>query len=145
MKERPIIEPESLKNFYANCEAMGFQFVIHQNRYRNVPLSCIEKIVLKVDGKEIPQHMIHFCIGYKKLLPHEVADDYTDYWAFQTPVTIEVDQIGGLAYGQHEINLLMLAKSAYISSPFYVTDVENQPHTYPTGNIGATDTLWVMS
>ena len=146
MKTRPIIDPDSLFNLYANGYAVGFKFKIFQNRYRNVPLSCIEKIVLKVDDVEIPSNMIHFCLGYKKLLPHEVADDYTDYWAFQDPVYIEVDQMGGLEYGYaHKIELFMLAKSAYISSPFYVTDVENQPHTYPTSNIGATDSLWVQA
>ncbi|MBR2782500.1 MAG: hypothetical protein IKE00_04100 [Oscillospiraceae bacterium] len=145
MRSRPIIEPESLYNLYANGNKVGFKFQVHQNRYRNVPLSCIEKITLKVDGKEIPSNMIHFCLGYKKLLPHEVADDYTDYWAFQDTVTIEVDQLGGLEYGEHEIDLYMLGKSAYISRPFYVTDVVNQPHTYPTGNIGEKATLWVMA
>ena len=145
MTQRPIIAPESLFNFYAHGYPMGFRFAVHQNRYRNVPLSCIEKIVLKVDGKEIPSNMIHFCLGYKKYLPQEVADAYTDYWAFQDPAIIEVDQIGGLEYGEHEIELFMLAKSAYIGSPFYVTDVVNQPHTYPTSNIGATAKMWVMA
>ncbi len=49
MQTRPIIDPDSLFNLYANGYAVGFKFKIHQNRYRNVPLSCIEKIVLKVD------------------------------------------------------------------------------------------------
>lgn len=145
MKTRPIIEPESLFNIYANGHVVGYKFLINQNRYRNVPLSCIEKIVLTVDGEKVEPKYIHFCLGHKKLLPHEVSDAYTDYWAFQDQVTIEVDKLGGLSDGEHEINLYMLGKSAYISAPFYVTDVENQPHTYTTSNIGEIASLWLMA
>lgn len=145
MTQRPVIAPESLFNFYANGYPMGYRFKIYLGGYRNKPLSCIEKIVLKVDGEVVPSNMIHFCLGFKKYLPHEVSEATTDYWAVQDPAYIEVDQIGGLEYGEHEIELYMLAKSAYIGSPFYVTDVENQPHTYATSNIGGSAKMWVMA
>ena len=145
MTQRPVIAPESLFNLYANGNAVGFRFKIYLGGYRNKPLSCIEKLELRIDDKPLPANMIHFCLGFKKYLPHEVSDAYTDYWAVQDPAYIEVDQLGGLEYGEHKVELYMLAKSAYIGSPFYVTDVENQPHTYATSNIGGTAMMWVMA
>ena len=145
MTEKKFFVPESLHNFYANGYPVGFQFQITLAGYRNKPLSCIEKFVVKVDDVEIPANMIHFCLGFKKYLPHEISDAYTDYWAPQDPATVEIDQLGGLPFGEHKIEVYMLAKSAYIGSPFYVTDVKNQPHTYNVSNMGKAEMMWVMS
>lgn len=93
---RKILKPDSLENFYAWGEAMGFRFQMYQNRYRNVPLSCIEKFDLKIDGTKIDNLYVHFCINGKKFQPKEMRDMYNEYWAMQEAATIEVDQIGGL-------------------------------------------------
>ncbi len=141
---RPIFKQGSLENFYAWGEPMGFRFQIFQNRYRNVPLSCIEKFELSVDGRKLDNLYVHFCLNGKKFQPKELRDMYNEYWAMQDAATIEVDQMGGLTEGEHEIEVYMTGRSAYIPCPFYVTDPENQPHTYRTSNIGGTDRLLLM-
>jgi hypothetical protein len=141
---RPIIKDASLENFYAWGEPMGYRFQIYQNRYRNVPLSCIEKFVLTVDGEEVPNIYVHFCLNGKKFMPKEIKDMYNEYWAMQDAATIEVDKIGGLSEGEHDIKVYMVGRSAYIPCPFYVTDPDHQPHTYRTGDIGGSARLALM-
>lgn len=138
---RDVIDRFSLSNFYAWDEAMGFSFKVYYNRYRNVPLSCIEKLELAVDGKPIDPLYIHFCVNGKKFRPGELMDMYNEYWAMQEAAAIEVDQMGGLSGGEHEIKLYILGRVPYISVPFYVTDPETQPHTYRVSDFGETAVL----
>lgn len=138
---RDIIDRYSLQNFYAWNEAMGFSFKVHYNRYRNVPLSCIEKLEVYVDGEKIDPLYVHFCINGKKIQPHELPDMYNEYWAMQDAAVIEVDQMGGLCEGDHEIRLYILGRVPYISVPFYVTDPKTQPHTYRVSDFGETAML----
>ncbi len=123
---------------------MGFRFSMHQNRYRNVPLSCIEKLEVFVDGEKLDNLYVHFCLNGKKFQPKEIRDMYNEYWAMQDEAVIEVDQMGGLSEGEHEVEVYMVGRSAYIPAPFYVTDPDNQPHTYRTSNIGGKAVLRLM-
>ena len=141
---RPFINPDSLENFYAFSEPMGFRFEINNNRYRNQPLSTVEKFVLKVDGKVIDPCLITFCLNGKKFAVWDLPKLEYEYWALQTPAVIEVDQIGGLSEGQHEIDVDLQMHVGYICSPFYITDVENQVHMYPANQFGETRTLWLQ-
>ena len=138
---REVIDKNSLQNFYVWGEAMGFTFKMYYNRYRNVPLSCIEKFEVYVDGEQMDPLLVHLCINGKKFLPSDLPDMYNEYWAMQVPATVEVDKMGGLAAGEHEIRVYMLARAPYISVPFYVTDPETQPHTYRTSDFGGSGTL----
>ncbi len=142
--KRPLFQPDSLQNIYANGKAVGYKFTIYHNNYRNRALSCFEKFVLKVDGKRVDDCMIHFCVNGKKLLPTELPMLMCEYWGIRTPATIEVDQLGGLEYGQHEIDLVMMTKSGYIEAPLCVVDAENEPHMYFTSNAGGKETLWLF-
>ena len=144
MYKRPVIEPESLKNFYANGKAVGYSFKVNQNRYRNKPVSCLEKFVLKVDGEVVDPVMIHFCLNEKKFMISELPDLYCEYWGMRTPAVIEVDQLGGLSYGQHEISLELLSRDAYMELPLCCTD-DSQPHMYPSADIGETATVWLIA
>lgn len=141
---RPFIDDASLENFYAWGEPMGFSFRIYNNRYRNIPVSCFEKLKITVDGEEMPDIMVHFCVNGKKFLATEIKDMYNEYWAMQDPATIEVDKIGGLGEGVHEVKVYMLGRSAYIPVPFYVTEPDTQPHTYRVGDIGTTASIPLM-
>lgn len=141
---RPIIAPDSLFNWYANGRALGFQFTIYSNYYRNAPVSGLEKLVLKVDGKVIDPLYIHFCVNGKKFQPSELPLMFNEYWGMRTPAYIEVDQFDGLAPGPHEIDLTLLRHVGYIETPLCVIDNENTPHMYPTQNIGDKVTIWLQ-
>lgn len=140
---RPVINPHSLKNFYANGKAVGFSFSINNNRYRNKPVSVLEKFVLTVDGEEIDPVLIHFCLKNKKFMVSELKDQYCEYWGMMTPAIIEVDQLGGLSDGKHTIKVKLLSRDGYMEMPLCCTD-NDQPHMYPAADIGEEATLWLM-
>ena len=140
---RPVIEPYSLENFYANGKTVGFRFVINQNRYRNKPVSVIEKFVLKIDQEVIDPLLIHFCIRNKKFMISELKDQYCEYWGMKTPAVIEVDLLGGLSDGEHEIDLEILSRDAYMEMPLCCTD-DSEPHMYPAVDIGEKRKVWLM-
>ena len=141
---RPVIEPQSLRNFYANGKAVGYSFVINQNRYRNKPVSCIEQFIVTVDGEKVDPVMVHFCLNEKKFMISELPDLFCEYWGMKTPAVIEVDQLGGLTHGQHEVEVKILSRDGYMEMPLCCTD-DNEPHMYPTANIGDKATLWLMA
>lgn len=142
---RKFIDSDSLHNFYANGRAMGYRFQVNNNRYRNIPVSCLENLRVFADGMEVDPVYIHFCVNGKKFQPSEMRDMYNEYWGMRTPAFIEVDQFDGLAYGQHEIEVKLLARHGYIEAPLCVIDNAAEPHMYPTANIGAKETLWLIS
>lgn len=141
---RPFMKPDSLCNLYANGRAVGYKFMIHNNRYRNVPVSCIEKLTIKVDGKPVDPLYVHFCINGKKLQPSELRDMYNEYWGMMNPAVIEIDQLDGLLSGPHEIEVKLLSRSGYIEAPLCVVDNEREPHMYPTQDSGGAATLWLQ-
>lgn len=110
-----VVVDDSLKHYYVNGKRMGYQFDIRLSYYRGHFLSVIDEFAVKVDGEEVPAERIKFCINGKEFSPVEFDKCYTEFWQIIEPATIRVFSPGGLADGEHEIDVTLMFRSPYMS------------------------------
>lgn len=118
-----VLRDGSLKNTYVNGEKMGYKFDIRLSYYRGHFLSVIDKLKLKVDGKEVKQDDITFCLHGKEFGVAQLHDLVSEFWPILEPATIKVFQKGGLSAGEHDINFTLIFHSPYMP----VSETEYMP------------------
>ena len=109
-----VVVSDSFKNYYVNGKKMGYQFDIRLSYYRGHFLSLIDEFAVKVDDFEVPNERIKFCINGKEFSPVEFDKCYTEFWQVIEPATIRVFQPGGLAAGEHDIDVKLMFHSPYM-------------------------------
>ena len=109
-----VVCSDSLKHYYVNGKKMGYQFDIRLSYYRGHYLTVIDEFVIKVDGKEVPNEQIKFCINGKELSPCEFDKCYNEFWQIIEPATIRVFEPGGLTDGEHDIDVTLMFHSPYM-------------------------------
>lgn len=109
-----VIVDDRLKNYYVNRQKMGYQFDVRLSYYRGHFLTVIDEFGVKVDGRDIPNESIKFCINGKEISPNEFDKCYTEYWQVLNPATIRVFAPGGLEDGEHTIEYTMFFRSPYM-------------------------------
>ncbi len=110
-----VVVDNSLKNVSFNDKIMGYQFDIRLSYYRGQFLSVIDEFKIKVDGQEVDNEVIKFCINGKEFSPVEFDKCYTEFWQITEPATIRVWQPGGLEAGEHDIDVTLFFRSPYMS------------------------------
>jgi len=122
----PICE-DGFGNIVVNGNAIGYTIRIRHNRYRSAILSCIEEFQLKVDGQVVDPLNITFCLNNKHFMISQLKDQYTEYWNILDKAELLVLKSGGLARGEHQIDLRLMIRIPYISSPW---TYGAKPHVY---------------
>lgn len=102
-----------IKNVEVDGVVTGYEFQIKYPSYRGCFLSCIEELKFKLDGKELDDTMVYFCLNGKEFTIAELADLFREYWYVRTPATIRVTQFGGISKGEHELNVYMRHRVPY--------------------------------
>ena len=109
-----VVCDQSLKNIYANGKKVGYQFDIRLSYYRGHFLSVIDTFGVKVDGSEVPQEDIKFCLHGKEFGISQLHDLVSEFWLITEPATIKVFKDGGIAEGEHEIDVTLMFHSPYM-------------------------------
>lgn len=69
-----VVVDGSLKNCYVNDKKIGYQFDIRLSYYRGHFLTVIDEFGVTVDGQEIPNEVVKFCINGKEFSPAEFEE-----------------------------------------------------------------------
>ncbi len=109
-----VVVSDSLKHTYVDGKRMGYRFDIRLSYYRGHFLSVIDEFAVKVDGVEVPSERIKFCINGKAFSPVEFDKCYTEFWQVIEPATVRVFCPGGLAEGEHDIDVTLMFRSPYM-------------------------------
>lgn len=109
-----VVVDNSLKNIQSHGVVTGYQFDIRLSYYRGHFLSVIDQFEINVDGFQVPDERIKFCINGKAFNPVEFDKCYTEFWNVMEPATIQVFCPGGLPEGPHDINVTMYFRSPYM-------------------------------
>lgn len=112
-----ILQDRSLQNYYANGKVMGCQFDVRLGYYRGHYLSDIDELNITIDGKEIPQEDLLFCLREKEFAPCELRYLISEFWDIRTPAVIQIHMPGGLPEGAHSIKLHLMLRSPYLPKP----------------------------
>ncbi|MCD8020454.1 MAG: DUF6379 domain-containing protein [Clostridiales bacterium] len=118
-----VVCDDSLKNMFANGKKVGCQFQIRLSYYRGHFLSVIDEFAIKIDGEEISQDDIKFCLGEKEFGVSQMHDLVSEFWPIIEPATIKVFRDGGFEPGSHDIDVHLMFHSPYMP----ISDTEYMP------------------
>lgn len=118
-----VVCDNSLKNIYVNGKKMGYQFDIRLSYYRGHYLSVIDEFGVTVDGEEVPQQDIKFCLHGKEFGISQLHDLVNEFWLITEPATIKVFKPGSLPNGEHNIDVKLMFHSPYMP----ISDTEYMP------------------
>ena len=108
----------SCKNVEEDGKVIGFEMQTYITYYRAIPLSMVNNIAVKVDGIDVPREQIRCstdCIDWFSL--DEMTTVTTYKWEYDEPLHVRVLQDGGLAKGNHKVQLTVVTRTAYIPIP----------------------------
>jgi hypothetical protein len=105
-----LIEENSLR-----ITADGFQVKVRENWYRSLPLSCIEKVSVSVDGAQVPSVAIRFGVNGSLRSLLELEEVTGETWYIQESATLHIQQPGKLVVGKtYSVEVEITLRAPYI-------------------------------
>lgn len=108
-----LICKDDIENVVVEGVTIGYEFKIKYPSYRGVFLSCIEDLRFKMDGKDIDKKDIYFYLNGKQFLLDELPECFKEYWFIREKATVRVMKSGGIAPGEHSLNVFMRHRVPY--------------------------------
>lgn len=108
---------DTLVNTYVDGKKIGYEFEIRLSYYRGHFISCIEELTITVDGQAIESDDLIFCLNAKEFTMNQIPYLVSEFWNVAEPATIKVYSPGGLAEGEHSIEVTLLLRNAYMYVP----------------------------
>lgn len=112
-----VICDNSLRNRYVDGRPVGYEFQVRLSNYRGHFLSCIDSFGVTVDGEEVDNRDVMFCLNGKEFCIEQLSDLSTEFWDLIEPAVIRVHRRGGLGEGEHEIKLKLYLRVPYLPLP----------------------------
>lgn len=119
MFDNNVFIENTCKNVEMNGTVSGFELQTYITYYRAIPLSMVNDIRVKVDGEEIPRETIRCTVddGEYWFTLDEMKTVTTHKWEFGEPMTVRILQDGGLEKGEHQVEVRVIVRTAYIPVP----------------------------
>ena len=112
-----VVCEDSLKHTYVNGKRLGYEFQIRLSNYRGHYLSCIEEFEVTVDGKTVDSNHLSFCLNGKEFTIGQLPSLVSEFWNLIEPATINVYEPGGIAEGEHQIDVKLMLRIPYMAVP----------------------------
>ncbi len=122
MYDKYMIVEKAFKNVEAGGEGTGYQLGLRLPYYRGVVLSLVGQTMLTVDGEQIPEDKITVTVGGKTLPKTALEDEPVAKWEFGEVGVLTVDKPGGLAPGDHTVEIAQHMKVSYVPVGFWGKD-----------------------
>lgn len=111
--EKRVLREDGFYNILLNGKPVGFNLDLRINYYRGLPLSCVHKLEVTVDGERIPDYLMLFQLHEKCFTPGELSKMYREYWGIKTPAHLRIFNYG-LRPGPHDVHVRLEFKSPYM-------------------------------
>ena len=108
-----LICKDDIENVVVEGVTIGYEFKIKYHSYRGVFLRCIEDLRFKMDGKDIDRKDIYFYLNGKQFFLDELPECFKEYWFVREKATVRVMKSGGIAPGEHSLNVFMKHRVPY--------------------------------
>ena len=107
------------KNTVEDGKNVGYELQTHITYYRGIPLSMVNNIRVIVDGEEAPRNDIRCSVDGSEywFTLDEMKTIVGHKWEYGDPMTVKVLKDGGLSSGNHEVQLIVILRTAYIPVP----------------------------
>lgn len=109
---KPLKERTLMNKSIGQC-CTGFTFEIDNLSYRGIWISTLEGINLKVDGVDVPQEDIMLCLKGMKFPICDLSGHTEVFWGARDKCVINVNKVGGLSKGKHEIEIEILKRADF--------------------------------
>ncbi len=119
MFDNNVFIENTCKNTVENGKNVGYELQTHITYYRGIPLSMVNNIRVIVDGEEAPRNDIRCSVdgGEYWFTLDEMKTVVGHKWEYGEPMTVRVLKDGGLSSGSHEVQLIVIVRTAYIPVP----------------------------
>jgi len=118
MFDKYMIVGEEFKNVEQDGKVTGFQIGERLPYYRGVVLSIIGPTDLAVDGEHYSPDQMTVTLHGKTYRLNELEDITDDRWEFGEVGILTVEKPGGLAPGEHKVDLAQKMNIAYVPHGF---------------------------
>jgi len=112
--DKYLICEDGFRNNSINGIVHGFSLRLRLPKYRGIPLSCIEKLLLRIDGAEVNQRDINFCVNNKRFMIAELPALYAEWWDVRDKAELYVEREGGLKPGEHDVEVSLTRRETYM-------------------------------
>lgn len=119
MFDNKIIVPDSLERL-----DNGFAVQARLPYYRGLGLSMVEDIAVTIDGEKVPRENVRFSVRGNSWSLDEMGTEYGDRWNFGEKARILVEKPGGLAAGDHDVEVGIRMRVSYL--PFTPTTTDRK-------------------
>jgi hypothetical protein len=119
MMDKHMICTDGFENVADDGRVTGFALLARLPYYRGLGLSMVEDIALTVDGAAVPRENIRLQLRGRSWSLAEMETCYDEKWNFGEKARVIVDRPGGLAPGEHRIELAERLRISYL--PFVPT------------------------
>jgi len=114
MFEKYMICTTGFKNLSDNDQLTGFQLKVRITYYRGIPLSCLERFDVTLDGEHFGPDNMKYSLGARTFTPAEAANAIDARWFFGDPLTLTISRPGGLKPGTHNIHVVETLRISYM-------------------------------
>jgi len=116
MFDKYMIVGEEFKNVEQDGKVTGFQIGERLPYYRGVVLSLLGDTDLSVDGEHFAPEQITLTLNGHSYQLSEIKNETDDKWEFGDVGILTISKPGGLAPGEHQVELSQHMVIAYILS-----------------------------
>jgi hypothetical protein len=92
----------------------GFAFDLRMPWYRALPLSCLEGLEVSIDGEPVSSERLRLSLNGATYSLADLPPLYDDWWFVADPAEVLVPRAGGLAPGEHELDVTIALRIPYI-------------------------------
>lgn len=125
MFDRYMICEETVRNVSDEGTVTGFEFAARIAYYRGLGLSMVEDLKVTVDGETIDRADVRFSVGGRFYTLDEMESEFDARWEFGDRATIRVLKAGGLAAGDHRLELVEQLRVSYMPFPIQGRDAKS--------------------
>jgi hypothetical protein len=118
MYDKYMIVGEAFRNVEEGGATTGFQLGLRLPYYRGVVLSLVGETTLMVDGELVPPERMTVTVGGRTFPMTELENEPVAKWEFGEVGIVTVDKPGGLAAGDHAVELRQHLKISYVPVGF---------------------------
>lgn len=111
--ENLVLDENNFYNVKIGGNTVGFNLGLRINYYRSLPLSCLEKLEVTVDGQLIPQHLMLLFINGKKFSMQQVPQLFAECWGIRETAELVIYN-SGLPGGEHQVDVEMIFRCPYM-------------------------------
>ena len=110
MEVVPLVEENSLQ-----VSDAGYEIKLRLKWYRSLPVSCIERLLLSLDGQPVASEQMHVNVNGHEYQLEELPELVEEFWFVQDPLVVSVENPADVVSGEsHKIDLELALRFPYI-------------------------------